>query len=121
MSATPRAAARSCATSPATAWARRQGDHHIGSAADGEDGSQPRRPADRGVRRLPRARGRPLEVLPRCRGGPFYSFNRPGVETPALIDNWCRRHDGRRQGLRRHQGVLGDRLTEDLKQIACRC
>ncbi len=45
--------------------------------------------------------------------GPFYGFNRPGAKRlarrhPELV---AAGHDGRRQGaLRRHQGLLGDRL-----------
>ena len=45
--------------------------------------------------------------------GPFYGFNRPGAKAvagghPQLV---AAGHDGRRQGpLRRHQGLLGDRL-----------
>ena len=45
--------------------------------------------------------------------GPFYGFNRPGVKATSrrLSELVAPRHDGRRQGaLRRHQGVLGDRL-----------
>ena len=45
--------------------------------------------------------------------GPFYGYNRPGAQPsqgrhPELV---APGHDGRRQGaVRRHQGVLGDRL-----------
>ena len=45
--------------------------------------------------------------------GPFYGFNRPGVKPlPGVISELVAPgHDGWRQGaLRRHQGVLGDRL-----------
>ena len=91
--------------------ARRQGGADgRGAAAHAEDRRQPRRPADRGVRRLPQGLpGRPRAVLPRRRERPVLRLQparREGLAgaDPVVVDAG---HDVRPQErLRLHQGVL---------------
>ena len=124
------AAARRRAMSRATAspGPRRQAGADRRRAADhGEDAGQSRRPADRGVRRLAQAaRRQPRAVLPRSRERPVLRLQPAGREAvagrhPQLV---APGHDGRRQGaLRRHQGLLGDRLhrgSEDHRRADAR-
>ena len=70
--------------------------------------------ADRGVRRLPAtARRQPRAVLSRCRERPLLRLQPAGREGVPGRDRElvAPGHDGRREGaLRRHQGLLGDRL-----------
>ena len=54
--------------------------------------------------------------------GPFYGFNRPGVEDARAndLELVAPGHDGRRQGaLRRHRRLLADRLHRGLEEDQC--
>ena len=91
------------------------------AAAHGADRRQPRRPAQERFRRPPGpARHQPLRVLPGPASGPFYGFNRPGVEpSEAIIENWWRQ--GMMGGAKAHyDGIVAfsqTDFTEDLKKI----
>ena len=87
-----------------------------------QTGCEPGRPAQERVRRPAGATGRqPLGVLPRrSPSGPFYGFNRPGVEpSEAIIQNWWRQ--GMMGGAKAHyDGIVAfsqTDFTEDLKKI----
>ena len=89
------------------------GAAEFGAAGHGQERQEPRRDADRGVRRLPRRDGEPRPVLPGCRLRPVLRFQptgRDGVPGRRL-QLVATGHDGWDQGpLRLHQGLLRDRL-----------
>ena len=83
---------------------------------------QSRRPADRGVRRLPRRRWPPTAPSSTATSpaGPFYGFNRPGAKvSQGVIDNWWRQ--GMMGGAKAHYDCIKafseTDFTEDLKKI----
>ncbi len=99
----------------ARAGTRRQGGaDRRRSAGDGQEGFEPGRNADRGVRRLSRrARRQPRPALPRYPDRPLLRLQparregQPGPHRQLVAAG----HDGQRQGrLRVHQGLLGNRL-----------
>ena len=101
---------------------RRQGGaDRRGAAADAEDRRQPRRPPDRGVRRLPRRhRVQPRPVLPRRRRRTVLRLQPPGREvSEGVIRNWWRQ--GMMGGAKAHyEGIKAfseTDFTEDLKAI----
>ena len=84
------------------------------AAADAQDRRQPRRPADRRLRRASRrSPGEPSAVFPRRPDRAVLRLQSAGREGIRRADQElvAARHDGRRQGhLRLHQGLLRNRL-----------
>ena len=102
--------------------ARREGGaDRRGAAADAEDGGQPGRPADGGVRRDPRRvscadRSQFFKDL----SAPFYGANRPGAKvSQGLRDSfWLQGMQAGFEGVYRlHQGVLRDRLHRRPEEV----
>ena len=122
-SGTRPAAARWCATSPATVRAGSQGGaHQRGAAAHGADRRQSRRPAEERLRRISRSSWRPTarSSTAICRRARSTASTVPAWKpSEAIIENWWRQ--GMMGGAKAHyDGIVAfsqTDFTEDLKKI----